>query len=592
MKNTIEIFPWNHNFETGINSIDVQHRRLVELLNLLVSHLTFESDVPAMDTVFEQLKEYTVFHFQTEEALWCDAFSGDPWEIEHKQAHSHFVEEVLRLKAEEEVKSFDDVIEDLVAFLTHWLALHIIDSDKRMAKVVLALQSGVAREEAKLIATEQMAGATRAMVETVMTMYDKLAARTVHLTREIGKRRVAELKLQKALDALKETSERADAANKAKSTFLANMSHEIRTPMNAITGMVHLLKQEGLSPKQSERIKKIDNASQHLLSVINDILDISKIEADKLVLEETSLNVGSVVKTVASMVEDRAEEKGLTIHVEAMVPHHNLIGDRTRLKQALLNYATNAVKFTESGSIILRATSTDESDEYVLVRFEVQDSGIGIDPEAQSRLFANFEQLNSSITRKYGGTGLGLSLTRKLALLMGGESGVHSTPGIGSTFWFTARLKKDAAAAAEHEVVTESAETILKRDFSGTSILLVEDNEINREIALDILVDAALAVDTAEDGLIAVELVQKNDYALILMDLQMPNLGGLEATQRIRLLPSYREIPIIAMTANAFVEDKTLCIEAGMNDFITKPVEPEVLYETLVRCLRISKMAL
>ncbi len=588
MNTDIEIFPWNSNFETGIPAIDIQHHRLIDLLNSLVSHLTFQSDVPALNCIFDQLKEYTVFHFQTEEAIWGEALGNDEWETEHKATHVNFVQEVLRLKKEENVKPFDDVVEDIVAFLTHWLALHIIESDKRMAKAVLALRQGVAREEAKRIANEQMAGSTRAMIETVMSMYDKLASRTIQLTREINKRKIAEQKLQETLDALQQVKEQADAANLAKSTFLANMSHEIRTPMNAITGMVHLLKQEGISQKQAERIQKIDNASQHLLSVINDILDLSKIEAGKLTLEETCLNLNVIIETVVSMMQDRVEARGLSLCIDkGYLPDIRLLGDPTRLKQALLNYVTNAVKFTESGSITLSASLTEETERDVLVCFEVRDTGIGISTEAISRLFSNFEQLNSTTTRKYGGTGLGLALTRKLAHLMGGEAGVTSKQGIGSTFWLTARLKKDVSASLSlFTSLTEPAEEILKRDFSGTRVLLVEDNEINREIAQDILADAGLAVDTAEDGVIAVERAGRVSYALILMDLQMPNMDGLTATCHIRNLPLNGKTPILAMTANAFVEDKARCLDAGMSDFISKPVDPDELYEILVRWLR------
>jgi PAS domain S-box-containing protein len=234
----------------------------------------------------------------------------------------------------------------------------------------------------------------------------------------------------------------AETANLTKSTFLANMSHEIRTPMNGIIGMANILRRDGVTEKQAARLDKIDMSAQHLLSIINDILDISKIEADKLYLEEAPLNVAALLSYAASTVIELANAKGLAVRVEAEGLPANLRGDPTRLQQALLNFTTNAVKFTEQGEVVLRLLKQEETAKHVVVRFEVTDTGIGITPEALSRLFSTFEQADNSMTRKYGGTGLGLAITRSLAELMGGESGVESTQGVGSTFWFTARLKK------------------------------------------------------------------------------------------------------------------------------------------------------
>ena len=382
----------------------------------------------------------------------------------------------------------------------------------------------------------------------------------------------------------------AESANIAKSAFLANMSHEIRTPLNAITGMVHLLRRQGVTPQQADRLDKIDMAGRHLLEIINAVLDLSKIEAGKFVLESTEVNAAAMVANVASMLYDQAQAKQLALQTETQPLPHPLLGDPTRLQQALLNYATNAVKFTENGAVTLALRLQEESAENVLVRFEVRDTGPGIDPATVARLFSAFEQADSGTTRKYGGTGLGLAITSKLARLMGGDAGVDSVPGMGSTFWFTARLVKgrDTGQAVAQAAAVSSAETTLARDYPGRHVLLAEDEPVNREITLALLEDVGLAVDTAEDGLQAVDMAARGDYALILMDMQMPNLDGLDATRKIRTMAKGAHLPILAMTANAFAEDRARCFEAGMNDFITKPVDPDGLYETLLKWLALS----
>lgn len=525
---------------------------------------------------------------------------------------------------------------------------------------------------------------------------------------------------------LASAKEAAEAATQAKSAFLANMSHEIRTPMNAIVGLTYLLRRASRDPDEQEKLGKISDAAHHLLSIINDILDISKIESGKLTLEETNFDLDSLLMNrVFNLVSDRAQAKGLEIifDIDPAVPQ-SLRGDPMRLSQLILNYTSNALKFTEQGTIILRARVLEDGGTTVLIRFEVQDTGLGVDPEQLPRLFETFQQSDSSTTRKYGGTGLGLAINHHLATLMGGEVGAASRPGVGSTFWFTANLQKsaepvarkisvrlqgarvlvaddssdsrevlsnilsnlglrvataeggDAALAAIiaadgqgdpfdvliidwrmpkldgiesvqriaelnllrppayvmvtafdepdlkdrarqfgfssvlikpvtastlHDslsamvegssergpirIAATAAERALRTEHRGKRLLLAEDNLVNREVTLELLRDVGFEVDIATNGLEAVALAKQNQYDLVLMDMQMPDMDGLEATRTIRAMPQWDRVPILAMTANAFGEDRSACLAAGMNDHLGKPAAPADLFAALLHWL-------
>ena len=378
----------------------------------------------------------------------------------------------------------------------------------------------------------------------------------------------------------------AEAATRAKTAFLANMSHESRTPMNGVLGMAHLLRRDGVTPLQAERLDKIETSGRHLLQIINDILDLSKIEAGKLVLEQKDFVLADVLHAAVAVICDAATAKGLKLSIDVAGVPESLHGDATRLSQTLVNYLSNALKFTAQGSLTLSGRLLEETEAGYLLRFEVTDTGIGMTPEQQARLFESFEQADSSTTREYGGTGLGLAITRHIVGAMGGEVGVDSSPGQGSTFWLTARFGKgQAIVAAPATQPGEMAESILRREHRGQRILLAEDDPTNQEVALLLLRDVGLHADLAVDGVEALRMAAAHDYDAILMDMQMPRLDGLGATSAIRELAGHKVVPILAMTANAFVEDREKCMAHGMNDFITKPIEPSVLFESLLRWL-------
>ena len=364
------------------------------------------------------------------------------------------------------------------------------------------------------------------------------------------------------------------------------MSHELRTPMNGVMGMIDMARRRMTDPTGLNQLDKAKTAASNLLGVLNDILDISKIEARRMVLEEAPMQLADGVENIVGTLGHKAADKGINLVVDlpADLASAPINGDPLRLGQILFNLVGNAIKFTEQGSVTLRARSVGETPETVQVRFEVADTGIGIETEAQTRLFQSFEQADNSMTRKYGGTGLGLAISKRLVQLMGGEIGVESTPGQGSTFWFVVPLKKREAHTVTPAPTcsARTAEQRLQDEYAGTRILLAEDEPITQEISRGLLEDVRLQVDIAENGQQALALARQNRYALILMDMQMPVMNGVKATQVIRADSLNQTTPILAMTANAFDEDRAVCLAAGMNDHIAKPVDPERLFEALL----------
>jgi len=396
---------------------------------------------------------------------------------------------------------------------------------------------------------------------------------------------------QALADQLEVARDSAARLGRMKSELLANVSHEILTPLNAIVGMSFLLKQRGLTGDAREQVEHIDAAGHRLVGLIDEILDFSKLESGKLELESVPVSIDSLLAGVAAAVENRAAGKGLSFRVEAVALPSDLLGDPVRLSQALLNYASNAVKFTERGSVTLSASVIEDSESFCQLRFEVRDTGIGIAPEYLYSIFDSFCQADGSSTRRYGGTGLGLAITRELVGLMGGEVGVTSTPGTGSTFWFVVKLARAGVPCAALPAPVELPLDDIAWHFAGKRLLLVDDDQVNREVALAMLAGTGLQVDMAENGLEAVRAVRERDYAAVLMDVQMPYMDGMQATRLIRTMPDRAGLPVIAVTANAFEGDRQRCFDAGMNDFIPKPIQARVLHSVLLRWLRIGRKA-
>lgn len=417
----------------------------------------------------------------------------------------------------------------------------------------------------------------------------------------IERKRETERNLQNAYQELQTALQHAEAATIAKSQFLANMSHEIRTPMNAIMGFTTLVLKTPLSPRQCEYISKIESSSKSLLYVINDILDFSKIEAGKLKVEAIELSVDEIMDNSAAMISIKAEEKGIrlitTISDDLPV---NIIGDPLRLGQVLNNLADNALKFTEAGQIIMKAELISENPELAnktsdiisenkeqcMVRFSVSDTGIGMTREEIHNLFQPFFQADSSVTRRFGGTGLGLAISKHLVNLMGGEIAVESEKGVGSTFSFTAKfaINNETGKSGSNHGYDFNRELESKiAGIKGARILLVEDNLINQQVATEILQEADLFVDVANNGQEALELVAKSGYDLILMDIQMPVMGGIEATMSIKNDERFKDLPIVAMTAHAMNGARERYIDAGMDDYLSKPIDNIKLLSALAK---------
>ena len=410
------------------------------------------------------------------------------------------------------------------------------------------------------------------------------------LLRAWGLLAIGAIQRGRAIDDMKELLSKLEAANRAKSVFLANMSHEIRTPLHSIIGMTSIGEAASDTQRKDYSFSKIKDASAHLLGVINDILDMSKIEAGKFEMDPAEFEFSGMMRRVLSVITYKVGEKGQTLRVETdeNIPK-TLVGDDQRLAQVITNLLSNAVKFTdEGGEIAFRGILEAREDESCTLRFEISDNGIGISEEQQARLFQSFQQAENSTSRKFGGTGLGLSISKNIVEMMGGSIWVRSEPHKGSTFTFTVRL---LTGQAQTDAAPEAGETTQEPGdvFKGRRVLLAEDVEINREIFIALLGPALLKIDCAKNGAEAVAMFSAapESYDMIFMDIQMPELDGLEATRRIRALepPKAKTVPILAMTANVFREDIEMCLKAGMNGHLGKPLDMDEVMNELRKYL-------
>ncbi|MGJ9416841.1 CHASE domain-containing protein [Massilia sp. CMS3.1] len=492
----------------------------------------------------------------------------------------------------------DTVLDNLDAFV------FMKDRDRRFryvnAKMALALGQGAERIVGRLDRDVMPAGLADAAWERERVVFDGTRrASQVEINLPDGApRQLWEVTVPLRLDGdvgsvlcvatdvteLHQLKAAADAANQAKSDFLSNMSHEIRTPMNSIIGMTHLALKSAIEPKLRDYLEKIYHSGQHLMGIINHILDFSKIEAGRLELELLDFRLDALMHNLETQLGEAAEARGLRLAFD-IAPElaHPLRGDPLRLEQVLLNFVGNAIKFSEHGEVAVRARALRAHGTDTLVRFDVEDHGIGIEPAEVAQLFTPFHQADPSTTRRYGGTGLGLVISKQLAGLMGGDVGVESEPGRGSIFWFTARLGPGAGQGACPPRKAAPAPAASGQRLDGARILLVEDNVFSQQVGRELLENVGALVVAAGNGSEALDLMRHQRFDCVLMDVQMPVMDGFEATRRIRADTVLRDAVVIAMTANAGVEDQARCMAAGMDEFLTKPVAPEHLAATIAR---------
>ena len=570
----LEIFPWDANFETGLEPVDAQHKRLVALLNELVCSMSGQGgrkDPEGLAEALAELRGYAATHFACEEKIWSEGFGeADDWVLGHESSHGDFCAKIEAMAQSEDFRNgLQSAREELAIFLAHWLALHIIESDKAMALALRALSRGKSPQEAKKEAKEQMAGAARAMIDAIMGMYDKLAQRTMRLSSEMELRRQAQEELMRAQEQLTLATERAQRANAEKSLYLAKMSHELRLPLSSAAGLADMLASQGnLEGKALEWALAIGQCAGHMLSVVSSILDMSKIEAGKMQLNGQTFEVCGLGREALDICAPLARASGVELRWEEaagpLLPA--MEGDAQKIKQCLINLLNNAIKASPKGAQVkARAEAFEEHGGYLL-RWSVADSGPGLDAASMQALFAEF---GSGFAQ--GGTGLGLAIVKSFSEMMGGRAWAESEPGRGSVFYFEARAK---AAEARCEASKEPAGEPWLR---GKRVILAEDDDISALVALDALGSAGASAERACSGAQALELWSAGGADLVLLDMRMPGMDGPECARLLRARGA--DCPILALTANAFDEDRKICLESGMDGFLTKPAAASAIAE-------------
>lgn len=565
-----EIFPWNHNFDTGIEVIDTQHKELVRLLNSLVSHIAIGAEPPVLEEVITELNNYVLYHFSTEEQIWASHFEGDAWYKWHHQSHDDFIQEIEKIRKQESSRAFDETLLDIVKFLTHWLARHILDSDRRMAKVVQALPTGISLAMAKEAADAEMSGAAKVLVDTLMNMYDRLADSTVEMSKEIQRRQRAELELLRAKTQL-------EIGSQAKSVYLANLSHELRTPLNTILGYVELLRRNSsvLDLARSE-LDVIHSSGDHLLTVINEVLEIAKIEAGHAQVESEAVDLERIAQETVEMFQLRARDKGLTLRVERSSSGAEcILSDEPKVRQIVINLVSNAINATRHGNVTVRLAMGDASAAWAVV--EVEDTGVGIAEADLVRVFAPFERL--AHTDAVAGTGLGLAISKEFAHVLGGSIEVRSQPGEGSVFRLSLPNKQVARGSSPPVTKVERDIRALAPGQAPFRVLVVDDESTHRDLLTRLLAGVGFEVCEACDGEHAVVLFQQWRPHFIWMDSHMPKLSGPDATRIIRGLEGGLVVRIAALTASIFSNDDIR--SAGMDAVVHKPFTSHQIFDCM-----------